>query len=164
MSSALNALPDTARCWVYQSATEIPEARVNPIREALAAYTSRWESHGQILPAGSEVLHRRFILIAVNPQGDSLCGRSVDASVRLVRDIGERFGLDFFDRMQLAYLKGGQVKTAHKDDFPDLYRQGELTDDTLVFDNLVQTLGDWRQAWLKPLKNTWVYAQLELAE
>lgn len=148
-------LSDRARCWVYQSSTEIPEEQVSDIKQALEQYTARWESHGRILPAMADVLHRRFILIAVDGGGEPVCGRSVDASVRLVRDVGQRFGLNFFDRMQLAYLKDGVVKTAHKDDFPKLYASGEITDDTLFFDNLVQTLGDWRKAWLKPLKESW---------
>ena len=153
-------LPDSARCWVYQAATEIPEALVPAIEEALRAYTSHWESHGSILPAGAEILHNRFVLIAVDPRGDSVCGRSVDASVRLMRDLSERFGVDFFDRMQLAYLKDGEVRAAHKDEFAALYAAGEIGDDTLVFDNMVQTLGDWRKNWLKPLKESWVYRMI----
>ncbi len=153
----ISALPDSARCWVYQSAAEIPEEIVPALEEALHEYTSHWESHGSILPASAEVLHRRFVLLAVDPRGDSVCGRSVDASVRLMREVGERFGLNFFDRMQLAYMKQGTVETAHKDDFAALYAAGEIDEETLVFDNLVQTLGDWRRGWLKPLKNSWLY-------
>ncbi len=153
-------LPDSSKCWIYQSSTEIPEELVPAIREALESYTSRWESHGSFLPAMSDVLHRRFLLIAVDGGGQPVCGRSVDASVRLVREIGQRFGLDFFDRMQLAYLKDGQLRTAHQDDFPALYASGEIDDETLFFDNLVQTLGEWRTNWLKPLKESWVFARV----
>jgi hypothetical protein len=49
----------------------------------------------------------------------------------------------------------GHIQTAHKDEFAQLYAQGYVHDDTMVFNNLVKTREEMQQGWQIPLAQSW---------
>jgi hypothetical protein len=76
--------------------------------------------------------------------------------VHYVREVGEQQNVDFFNRLQFAYLKDDAVKLVHRDDLGEAFEGGEISDDTLFFDNLVTTKVDFLARWLVPFGESWM--------
>jgi len=57
--------------------------------------------------------------------------------------------------MTFAYKMDGEIKTAHRNEFENLYAQKIINDETLVFDNLVKTKADFEKGWTKKLSDSW---------
>jgi len=57
--------------------------------------------------------------------------------------------------MTFTYKDGETVKAAPRMEFAALYKSGEINNETLVFDNLVKTKGDFDKHWVKPLGESW---------
>ncbi len=154
-SSDYQSLPPTTRVWIYQAAQAFSETDIPQLKKELSQFAERWASHSRQLRAYGDVLFDRFIILMVDESQVGASGCSIDSSVNYLRQLGEAYKLDLFDRMTFAWLENGEVKTAKSDEFPALFSEGKITYETLVFDNLVNNKADFEEKWLKPLGQSW---------
>ncbi len=147
--------PAETRVWIYQSSKPFPMDVVPKLKEVVDSFAQNWVSHSNQLRAHGDVLHDRFILLAVDESRAGASGCSIDKSVHFMKQLETQLGIDLFDRMTFAWKEGEEVKSASQPEFSALYQNGEITSDTLVFDNLVKTKGELEEKWLKPLNQSW---------
>ncbi len=162
MYTDFNTLPDHARVWVYQANRPLTDAEVSEIDTTLQTSLSTWAAHGQPLLASARVVENRFVVVGVD-EGYSLpSGCSIDASVRILREIGLKIDrgdgpLDFFDRSAAVRGTDGEVQTYPLPTLKAAVTDGLIKPDTSVFNTLVKTkaelLTDWQirasESWLK---------------
>jgi hypothetical protein len=144
-----------SKVWVYQSNREFSTTEVAEIQEKLDAFTSQWQAHGKQLKAKGEVVYNFFIVITVDETASNVTGCSIDASVKVLKEIEQQYGVDLFDRFNMAYLMDGKVVTLNKEDFETLVTIKKVTPDTIVFNNMVQTLDEYRNKWEVPFAQSW---------
>lgn len=147
--------PSSAKVWVYQSGRFLSDNEVTAIQEAIDTFARQWTSHNLQLRAAGEVLHNRFIVLAVDESQAGASGCSIDKSVAFIKSLQAALGTDLFDRMRFAYLDGDQVCSVSREEFARLYSNGLINSSTLVFDPLVDTIGKLREAFIKPLDQSW---------
>ncbi|MEL6863899.1 MAG: hypothetical protein AAFP19_05745 [Bacteroidota bacterium] len=148
-------LPDTTRVWIYQSNRPFTDKELPTLRQHLAQFTTQWVSHSQQLRAFGEVYHQRFIVLMVDESQAGASGCSIDSSVHFIKAIEQHYSTNLFDRMNFAYQEDGEVRMASREEFARLYQEGKISDETLVFDNLVKNKGEFEQQWLRPLAESW---------
>lgn len=154
--SALDRLVPQSRVWIYGSERQLTAAETTTVRKELQAFVAEWVSHRRELHAAADVLHDRFVVVAVDETRAEASGCSIDGSVRFLQALGARLGVDFFNRMIFSYRDGkGNIQTVARDEFKALYRNGKLENDTIVFDPLVKELGELRQIFERPLEDSW---------
>lgn len=147
--------PPETRVWIYQSNKPFPTELVPQLKTVVDRFAQNWVSHSNQLRAHGDVLHDRFILLAVDESQAGASGCSIDKSVHFLKQLESELGVDLFDRMTFAWKEGDTVKTAAQTEFSSLYQEGKITPETLVFDNLVKTKGELEEKWLKPLNQSW---------
>ena len=150
-----NNFPSSAKVWVYQSSRALSDQEVSAVQSALNAFAHQWTSHNQQLRAAGEVLYNRFILLAVDESQAGASGCSIDKSVAFIKSLQASLGTDLFDRMRFAYLHGDQVYSVPREEFARLFAKGIINTSTLVFDPLVDTVAKLREAFIKPLDQSW---------
>ena len=149
-------LPDTSRVWVYQSNRPLDAAQAEQINAAAAQFVAQWTSHNRDLTAWGGVLHQTFLVFVVDESRADASGCSIDKSVAFVRQIEAQYHLDFFDRWCFAYQDAqNQLHLLQRDDFSAAYQSQKINDNTLVFNNLVQTKADFEQKWRVALSDSW---------
>ncbi len=149
-------LPDTARLWVYQNTEAIADEKIPAIASALSDFAANWQSHNHPLDALGQVLHNRFVILAVDETREEASGCSIDTSVHFMRDLERTFGLDLFNRMFFSYRDtNGAIYTVDHQAFSRLFAEGKITDETIVFDTMIKTYGDLQHNFEKPLKASW---------
>ena len=151
----LRGLPDHARVWIYQSTRPFTEMEMVVLTSQINGFVGEWTAHRKTLLAAGGVYHNQFIVFSVDESLNEASGCSIDASVYFMKDIEKQYGIQLFERMNFAYLAGETVKTVSSTGFSQLYTEGVINDETLVFDNLVNTIGAFKTSWLKPLKTSW---------
>ena len=154
--TTLKQLSPESRIWIYLSSREFTPAEVQQINTLAAEFVNTWSAHGSALKAAAEILHNRFLVIGVDEQQAAASGCSIDKSVALVKKIEADFNTDLLDRMQIAYRKDGQIKTCKLPQISTLLEKGELTGNTIIFNNLVTTKKDWENNWEIALKDSWI--------
>lgn len=146
---------DSTRVWIYQSDRQLTASEAGQIGELLAKFVNSWSAHGSALVAFGEVYAQRFIILGVDELRAGASGCSIDKSTHFVESLELSFGIGLFDRMTFAWLDADGIQTASAHVFTEKYRAGTLTPETVVFDNLVPTLGELRNGWQKPLAESW---------
>ena len=151
----LLSFPDNARVWIYASDQQIPDTKVDAVHEQIIAFTKQWTSHQQSLKATGGLLHQYFLIFVVDDGINKPGGCSIDSSVKFVQKLGDELGVDFFNRNIFYYIEDENVHAIYKDEISSAYQAGIINDNTLFFDSLVQTKGEFQQQWLKPLSHSW---------
>lgn len=156
MNAQFNQLPDHARVWVYQSNRFLTEEELQTASEALSAFCASWNAHGAMLKAAFDIRYGLFLILGVDEQVNAVSGCSIDKSVGLIKALGERFGCDFFDRKLVSY-RNAQNEIALQDinQFWALRKAGLVDSDTVVFNNLVQSMSEFRSGWEVPFAKSW---------
>jgi len=147
--------PTTSRVWVYQSKTAFLQADIPKIRQHINIFTQQWASHNRALQATGDVLHSRFIVLMVDESQAGASGCSIDSSVHFIKEIEQAYKVDLFDRMTFTYEKDNTVHAIDREQFSNLYASGDINDDTIVFDNLVNTKANFDQRWKVRLGDSW---------
>ena len=153
--STYRNLPDHTRVWVYQSNRELTDSEVIDIRNRSAIFAEQWAAHGSKLRAAIEVFYNRFLVIFVDEDHAEASGCSIDSSVQFVRDLEVNHNISLMDRMLLAYKQGDDIKVEKMADFETSMENGTITEETIVFNNLVATKGDFESSWEVKLKDSW---------
>ncbi|MDV7399724.1 hypothetical protein RZS08_50385, partial [Arthrospira platensis SPKY1] len=113
----------------------------------LHEFTSQWAAHGVQLEASYKIVYDRFIILAVNSEVQAASGCSIDASVQFIQSVETAFGVELLDKMNVTYKTGNYL--AHKSliDFKKMAKDKAVTAETIVFNNLVNTVGEWHEYW-----------------
>lgn len=151
----LSSLPDTARLWIYQSDRELTPLEVKQIESKAKQFLVSWNTHGTMLSAAIEVVHDRFIVIGVDEKVTSASGCSIDKSVHFVRDLGEAFRIDFFNRLNVAYRAGKEIEIVSMQQFEELAQNGVVNAETITFNNMIERLGDYYKNWEVKAGTSW---------
>jgi len=150
-------MPPDAKVWVYQSNRPFTEEELRKLEPQIEDFTNEWVSHNVKLKAFGTVYLHQFIVLMVDESQAGASGCSIDRSVYFLKLIERNFGVELFDRQTFAFRngKGEAVRTASSEEFARLYQAGEIDDNTLVFDNLVNTKEAFDKGWIKTLGDSW---------
>jgi hypothetical protein len=152
----IDTMPARARLWVYKAPRDLSAAEQRLIRERGGAFTASWAAHGAPLDACVDVLHHRFVLIAVDEEQAQASGCSIDKSVGFIKQLEYDLNLMLTDRMVVVYEADGKVTSTRLQELPDLIKAGAITAETIVFDDLVPTVGEMRARFRVPLRGSWM--------
>ncbi len=155
MTNTIIDLPEISRVWIYQNKGPISGSDLPAISKAVDDFARQWVSHNQQMNARGIVLHERFIVLLADESRVGAGGCSIDSSVHFIKGLEQQYGLDLFDRMTFSYKSREGVQTVDRETFANLYQNGEITDDTIVFDTLVNTKGALDREFEKRLEDSW---------
>lgn len=146
---------DQSRVWIYQSNRAFTASEATKIEEDLQSFTSQWEAHGAALKSRGELRYNRFVILLVDEVQTLASGCSIDRSAGFIREIELEYGVNMFDRFNMAYKKDGEVYSCTREEFEALLQANEIDNDTIVFNNMVLTKAELDSNWEIPLKNSW---------
>ena len=116
-----------------------------------------WEAHGVSLRAARSWLYRRFLIVGVDMDTAPPSGCSIDALVRVLREVEGRLGARFLGNEAVWYRDGsGAVRRASRPEFRKMAREGGVTPRSVVFDNSITALAQLRAGhWEGPASERW---------
>ncbi len=152
-SSSISELPDHARVWVYQSSRVFTPHEIQQLNPILAEFAENWAAHGSQMVAAAEIVLDRFIVFAIDEFSVAASGCSIDTSINLLKEIEKAYGVNLYDRMATAFITPNH--TIEMQAVQSLAQNDIVTANTLVFDNLTNTVGDLKTHWLKPISQSW---------
>ncbi|VAW25953.1 hypothetical protein MNBD_BACTEROID06-1290 [hydrothermal vent metagenome] len=151
-----NQLPESARVWIYQSNRDLATSEQDAIAELLTTFCDGWSAHGAGLKSSFQILHGRFIVIAVDETYNLATGCSIDASVNQIKHIENKFELNFMDRTQVAFYIDKKLYIESLSAIKSKVQEGVISAETKTFNNLVQTVGDFNSGWMVSANNSWL--------
>jgi len=150
-----DTLPDESRIWIYQSNRKFSDEEVAEIEVALKQFLENWAAHGAGLEAAYELKYNRFIVIAINQDTQAATGCSIDASVQFIQSLEAKYGVDLLDKMNVTFKQGEFITHKPLIEFKKLAKDKSVSANTVVFNNLVNTVGEYRDFWEVPASESW---------
>ncbi len=155
MLTDFNVLPDTSRVWIYQANRSFTETELEEISKKLNVFLEQWTAHGSDLKAGFEIKYKRFIIIGLDQELASASGCSIDASVHFIQQLEKEYNIDLLDKMNVSYKQGEFVAYKTLVDFRKMAKQRAVSKNTIVFNNLVTNLAEYKENWEVPASESW---------
>jgi hypothetical protein len=150
----INSLSKNSRVWIYQSDRPFSNFEKNQILADLSEFTASWTSHGAGLSAKAVIIENYFIALAVDESVAGASGCSIDSSVRCIQAIGERFSIDFFNRLKLVVTNEKETKLIA---FSDL----ETYSGWNIYDTQVDTVDRLNTSFLIPVTESELFKLLK---
>jgi hypothetical protein len=146
---------EKSRVWIYQSDKQLSDENVSALQQQLDNFTTGWTAHNSQLKAKAEIRYNRFIILIVDESQAGASGCSIDKSVNYMKQIEQQFGINLFDRFNLAYRSGNEIISVPRHTFEDLITNKIIDTNTIVFNNMVQNLTELNTKWEVPFKDSW---------
>lgn len=148
-------LPLESKIWIYQSNRKFSEEEVEAIETDLNLFLDSWESHGTGLESSYQIKYQRFIIIAVNQDVQVATGCSIDKSVQFIQQLEQKYQVELLDKMNVTYKTGEHI--AHKTllDFKKMAKEKAVSEHTIVFNNLVNSIEEFNESWEVPAAESW---------
>lgn len=148
-------LPEESRIWIYQSNRKFSDAEFAEIDTAVQSFLNEWAAHGTSLEASYQLKYNRFIILAVNQDVQMATGCSIDASVEFIQSLEKKYSVDLLDKMNVTFKLGEHI--AHKPllDFKKMVKDKAVTENTIVFNNLVNNVQEFNESWEVAAADSW---------
>lgn len=150
-----DTLPDESRVWIYQANRSFSEEEIEDIKKQLDTFIESWTAHGKDLQAGYNIVYKRFIVIALNQNLNSATGCSIDASVHFIQGLEQKYNVDLMDKMNVSYKQGEFVAYKSLVDFRKMAKDKAVSKKTIVFNNLVTNIAEFKENWEVPASESW---------
>lgn len=150
-----NILPPESRVWIYQANRSFNEQELEEIKEKLNVFIENWTAHGSDLQSGYTIEYKRFIVIGVNQAMSQATGCSIDASVHFIQQLEKDYNVDLMDKMNVSYKQGEYVAYKTLTDFRKMAKDKAVSKNTIVFNNLVANVGEFKENWEVPASESW---------
>ena len=159
-------LPDNfspeSKVWVYQSSRLFTLHEALEIESLLNKFSSEWRSHGEEVYAYCNLFFGRFVILMADESHAGVSGCSTDSSVRFIKDLGQKFNVDFFNRTNLAFVINNKIQILPMNQLHYALDNYFINPDTLYFNNLVPTKEELENSWIIPVKNSWIAGKLSI--
>lgn len=150
-----NTLPENSRVWIYQANRSFSDKEIEEIESKLDIFLTNWAAHGSDLQAGYVIKYKRFIVIALNQNLNSATGCSIDASVQFIQQLEKEYNVDLLDKMNVSYKQGDFIAYKTLVDFKKMAKDKAVSKNTIVFNNLVNTIMEFNESWEVPASESW---------
>jgi hypothetical protein len=144
-----------SRVWVYQSDRKLTADEAVQIQMHMDNFTRSWTAHNNQLKAKAEIRYNRFLVLIVDESQAGASGCSIDKSVNFMKQLEQEFGINLFDRFNLAYRDGEEIISVPRHQFEELLKLGKINTETIVFNNLAQNVAELETKWEVPFKDSW---------
>ncbi len=108
-------------------------------------------------PATSaEIRHGYFLIFGVEEKACKLACFTIDTAIHLLQAIGEEIKVNFLDRTKVVLQVESQCLLVPVQEVKEKVRQGVLSPDTKVFNNVITQKKALATNWLIPLHDSWL--------
>jgi hypothetical protein len=126
------------------------------IEDLLKEFVASWKSHGTPVKGWANLFFGQFIILMADESATGVSGCSTDSSVRLIKDIEQLFKVNLFDRQLLAFLHKDKVQLLPLSQFRFAVENNHIQQETLYFNNTVQTKQEFEGKWMIPVSESWL--------
>ena len=147
---------DSSKVWIYQSSRLFLMSEALEIETILEQFIASWKSHGDTVKGYGNLFFGQFIILMADETATGVSGCSTDSSVRLVKEIEEKFKVQLFERQTLAFFVKDKIQLLPLSQLGYATENEFINAETLYFNNTVLNKKELLQNWIIPIKDCWL--------
>ena len=144
----------SSRVWIFQSETEINKNLEDLIKKELTEFLENWVSHGIDIISSFEIKYKTFIVIAVS-DSINISGCSIDTLINFVKSLENKYNLSLMNKNIIKFKNGSTISSMNISDFKSKCEKINNNEELIVFNNLVNSIADYRKKWEIDIRLSW---------
>ena len=149
-------MPDDSRIWIYQSDRDLIESEISVIDDKTSLFLDSWQAHGKDLECSYSIIHKRFIVIAVNENKNPIGGCSIDYSLQLINDISDSIHLNLLNRLIVNFKIDNKISSTTLNDIKRKIKDGTFSSETIIFNTAINTKGELLNDFEIDIGSSWL--------
>ena len=149
-------MPNDSRIWIYQSDRDLIELEKSIIDNKMSLFLDSWQAHGKDLECSYSIIHKRFIIIAVNENLNPIGGCSIDYSLQLINDISDSIQVNLLNRLIVNFRIDNKISSASLNDLKSKIKDGTLSSETIIFNTAINTKGELLNNFEIDIGSSWL--------
>jgi len=146
----------SSRVWIYQCDRLFLISEALDMEDMLKDFVDNWHSHGTPVKGYANLLFGRFLVFIADETATGVSGCSTDSSVRLVKQIEDKYNVEMFNRQLLAFIVKDKIEQIPLSQLGYALENNLITPNTLYFNNTVLSKKDMEENWIIPVKDSWM--------
>ena len=138
-----SSLDLSSRVWIFQSETEINKNLEDLIKKELTEFLEKWVSHGIDIISSFEIKYETFIVIAVSD------------SINISGCLENKYNLSLMNKNVIKFKNGSTISSMNISDFKSKCEKINNNEELIVFNNLVNSIADYRNKWEIDIRLSW---------
>jgi len=155
MRIPFSSLPADARLWIFAAERPLAPAEQDRLLAVVDDFLDQWKAHGHPLAGGRDLRYGQFLLVAVDESQEGASGCSIDSMTRSLSELERHLGVELVNHGPVLYRSAEGVARTTRPAFGDRVKTGEITPDTIVFNNTLTRVGDLADQWEVPARASW---------
>jgi len=151
-------LPDHARLWIFACERKLSEHELAQLHKNIEQFMANWTAHKRELTVSWKTEYGQFIFVAVDESAMAASGCSIDSLVHNLQNFEQQISCDIVNTHSRVFYRDNQaqIRCVERSEFKELAEGDAVTEDTTVFNNIIQSVGDLRRnRWEVPMKDSW---------
>ncbi len=149
-----------SKVWIYQCNRLLSLSEALEAEEDINAFCKEWHSHGTKVEAWGNLFFGQFLILMADESSAGVSGCSTDSSVRFVKELGQNFSVDFFDRTNLAFVVKDKIELLPFSQLSYAVTNNFINETTLYFNNTILNKQQLESSWIIPVKDSWLNKKL----
>lgn len=146
-------LENNAKVFLYPSNKKFFPELLENIQTKVNNFVSTWSDTNEI-EAGFEIKYQRFIIIVIN-NSKPITTTIIDELVTFIFKLQLDHEIELLDKLNVCFKQGEYVQYKDVKEFKKLIKNKSVNQNTIVFDNLINTKEELDDSWELPAEDTW---------
>ena len=154
----ISNLPESARIWIYGAEESLTKPQCQALDAHMSGFLAEWNSHQQKVMPGWQLVYDQFVIIGADETAMNVSGCSIDSLFHALEGFNRASGLKFASSGNQVFYRDntGAVRCVDRLGFRSLANEGAVNEETVVFNNVIQTVGDYLSGrWEVPMRESW---------
>ncbi|MGB0836750.1 MAG: ABC transporter ATPase [Flavobacteriaceae bacterium] len=140
--------------YIYPSSRKFYPQELPQIKEELEAFKNQMLEAFDI-QMEIDLPYERFIVFAIHFENKSQMNKVIDQTASCILKLEAQYDISLLDRMNVSFKQGQYIQYKELKDFKKLIKNRSVTAKTVVFNNLITKLQDYRENWELPIEESW---------
>jgi hypothetical protein len=155
MRIPFSSLAPESRLWIFAAERALTPDEQTRVLAVVDEFLDQWRAHGRPLAAARDLRYGQFLLVGVDESAEGASGCSVDGMTRTLAALERQMGVEMLSHAPVLYRSAEGVVRVPRPTFGERAKAGEVTPDTIVFDNSLTRVGDLAHKWEVPASASW---------
>lgn len=151
-----NKISDHSRIWIYSCESKITDDQYLYINTQLFTFLNSWQHHGKNLFCSNKIFNKRFIIIALDEDLNSVGGCAMDKLQALIIHFENELKISLLNRLNLFLINKEDLKCISLSKIKD---DKTINMDSLFYD-LTITKKEHINSWIKRVGDGWCSSYL----
>ena len=153
MQISFSELTGDAKVYIYPSSKKLHPELLEQVTKEIDAFIIDWTATHNITTA-VEIKYQRFVIFGIE-NDTPLTTLIIDELVTFILKLQTQFELELLDKVNVCFKQGEHVQYKEVKEFKKIIKNRGVNENTIVFDNLVNTKDELDHDWELPASETW---------